>query len=142
MESILESSSPMEVVGCFLHKLIREHEMAKYALQVRHPYRQLSRSLSSQASTVLNSCPGLSSAQLLALIINSYNGVPESFQLLRCQSSTSEAELHLFLERVAHHPFQYMVIGVEKLPYDLQEVCSVAFVLMLLLLVSFTHSIV
>lgn len=118
----------MEAVGCFLHKLITEHEMAKYALKVRHPYRQLSRSISSQASTVLNLCHALSSAQLLALIINSYNGVPESFQLLRCHSSTSEEELHLFLKRVVQHPYQYMVIGVEKLRYDLQEVCSFLYV--------------
>ena len=123
LESVLESSPAMEAVGSFLHKLITEHEMAKYALKVRHPYRQLSRSISSQASTILNLCHTLSPAQLLALIVNSYNGVPESFQLLRCHSSTSEEELQLFLNRVVQHPYQYMVIGVEKLRYDLQEVC-------------------
>ena len=104
LESVLESSPAMEAVG-----------------------RQLSRSISSQASTILNLCHTLSPAQLLALIVNSYNGVPESFQLLRCHSSTSEEELQLFLNRVVQHPYQYMVIGVEKLRYDLQEVCLLFF---------------
>lgn len=115
-------SAPIKVVGSFLHQLFVEHEMGRFALQPRHPYLQLQRTLSSQSSTVLHSCHGLSCVQLVSLIINCYNGVPESFQLFRCHSSTTEDELMLFLHRATQYAFQYMIIGVEELPYQLQEV--------------------
>ena len=97
--------------------------MDRFALQPRHPYLQLQRTLSSQSSTVLHSCHGLSNVQLVSLIINCYNGVPESFQLFRCHSYTTEDELMLFLNRASQYAFQYMIVGVEELPYQLQEVC-------------------
>ena len=123
MKSQAEScSAPMEVVGTFLHRLFSDYDMKRYALQPRQPYRQPARLVSAQSSAILHSCHGLSRAQLMSLIINCYNGVPESFQLFRCHSSTTEDELNLFLNRVLNHPFQYMIIGVEKLPYQLQEV--------------------
>ena len=115
----------MEVVGTFLHKLFVEEEMNRFALQPRQPYRHLARTVSAQSSTILHSCHGLSRTQLMSLIINCYNGVPECFQLFRCQPYTTEDELNLFLNRVAQHPFQYMIIGVEKLPYQLQEVSHI-----------------
>lgn len=118
-------NAPMEVVGTFIHKLFHEHDMKRYALQPRQPYKQPARLVSAQSPAILHSCHGLSRVQLMSLIINCYNGVPESFQLLRCHSSTTEDELSLFLNRVSIHAFQYMIIGVEKLPYQLQEVKSI-----------------
>ena len=114
----------MIVVGSFLHQLFVDHDMSRFALQPRHPYRQLQRTLSSQSSTVLHSCHGLSRVQLMSLLINCYNGVPDSFQLFRCQPSTSEDELMLFLNRAVQYSFQYMVVGVEQLAYQLQEVSN------------------
>lgn len=115
-------NAPMEVVGTFVHKLFHEYDMKRYALQPRQPYKQPARIVSAQSSAILHSCHGLSRVQLMSLIINCYSGVPESFQLLRCNSSTTEDELNLFLNRVSTHAFQYMIVGVEKLPYQLQEV--------------------
>ena len=123
IKTLAEScNAPMEVVGTFLHKLFVEQEMKRYALQARQPYRQLARTVSAQSTAILHSCHGLSRQQMMSLIINCYNGVPECFQLFRCQASTTEDELNLFLNRVTRHPFQYMMVGVEKLPYQLQEV--------------------
>lgn len=122
IKPLVEScTAPIKVVGSFLHQLF-EKDMSRFALQTRHPYRQLQRTLSAQSSTVLHSCHGLSSVQLVSLIVNCYNGVPESFQLFRCQSTTTGDELMLFLKRVNQYAFQYMIVGVEKLPYQLQEV--------------------
>lgn len=96
--------------------------MARYALRIRHPYRQISRTLSAQASTVLHCCHGFTPSQLMSLIINIYEGVPESFLLLRCHPTTTEDELKLFLKRTSKHAFKFMIISVERLPYQLQEV--------------------
>lgn len=122
IKPLVEScTAPIKVVGTFLLQLF-EQDMSRFALQTRHPYRQLQRTLSAQSSTVLHSCHGLSPAQLVSLIINCYNGVPESFQLFHCQATTTSDELNLFLKRVNYYSFQYMIIGVERLPYQLQEV--------------------
>ena len=127
-------NAPMQVVGTFLHKLFTDYDMKRYALQPRQPYRQTARLVAAQSPAILHSCHGLSRGQLMSLIINCYNGVPESFQLFRCHSTTSEDELNLFLKRVSIHPFQYMIVGVEKLPYQLQEVQEVGVVCHLLTL--------
>lgn len=105
-----------------MRRLFEEYEMARYALHIRHPNRRFSRSLSTQANTILHSCHGFTTSQLMSLIINIYEGVPEAFLLFHCHRTTTEDELKLFLKRSSRHAFKFMIVSVERLPYQLQEV--------------------
>ena len=70
----------------------------------------------------LHFAPGYSHKQLLCLITELYQGVPEPFEVFRCRSDTTREELNLFIERIRHHPLPYLVIYVNKLPFKQQEV--------------------
>jgi hypothetical protein len=54
-----------------------------------------------------------------------FGGVPEPFEVFHCRPTVTEEELRLFLnpKRATKHPFQYLILEVNKLPYQLQEVC-------------------
>ena len=80
-------------------------------------------SLSTEPTQMLHYCPGYSQAQLIRLIVSIYNGVPEAFEVLHCHPSSTEEEVGLFMERVAKHPLQYLVLEINRLPFKLQEVC-------------------
>ena len=73
---------------------------------------------------ILYSIPGYCHDQLVRLVLRIYQPeMPEAFQILRCNSNTTEAELHLFLSRVLKVQSLYTVVGVDQLSFDLQEVC-------------------
>lgn len=72
----------------------------------------------------LHHCLGYSHVQLIRLITELYEGVPEPFEVFRCSSRTTQEELHLFIERLRHHSLTYLILEVNKLPFKLQEVRS------------------
>ena len=43
--------------------------------------------------------------------------------MLHCKVTTTEEELGLFLKRASTQPSRYLILGVNKLPFKLQEVC-------------------
>ena len=72
----------------------------------------------------LHYAPGYNQSQLIRLISQIYNGVPECFEVLQCRPTTTAEELTVFMERVKYHPLPYLVLLVNNLPYKLQEVYS------------------
>ena len=73
---------------------------------------------------ILYSIPGYCHDQLVRLVLRIYEPeMPEAFQILRCSSNTTEAELDLFFSRVLRIRSLYTVVGVDQLSFDLQEVC-------------------
>lgn len=58
----------------------------------------------------------------ICLILKVFSGIPGAYQVLRCQATTTEEELSLFLERVKQHHTHYLMLDVNKLPFKLQEV--------------------
>ena len=116
----------MHVVGEFLQEVFSNHSLPKHcqsceSLSWPHSVSQLS--FMPEPSQQLHYCPGYSQAQLIRLIISIYNGVPESFEIFHCHSTSTEEDFSLFLKRVTKHPVQYLVLEVNRLPFKLQEVC-------------------
>ena len=118
--------TPMHIVGAFLSALYENFELSTHSLTLKRcrTPSMASKALSNQSTHILHSCQGFSQSQLIRLIISVYGGVPEPFEVLHCQPSTTEEELRLFLspKRVTKTPFQYLILEVNKLPYQLQEV--------------------
>ena len=73
----------------------------------------------------LHYAPGYTQSQLLCLITQLYDGVPESFEVFYCHLTTTPEELKMFMDRVMHHPLSYLILNVNKLSYNLQEVCVI-----------------
>ena len=130
MEGDPDEDTPMHVVGAFLSALYGNFELSTHSLTLkrcRTSSSMASKALSNQSTHVLHSCKGFSQSQLIRLIISVYGGVPEPFEVLHCQPTTTEEELRLFLspKRATKRPFQYLLLEVNKLPYQLQEVCVI-----------------
>ena len=68
----------------------------------------------------------LPAIQIIRMIIDIYQGVPEGFAVFHCRSTTSAEELTLFIERMRHYHLPYLVLQVNQLPFKLQEVSSAA----------------
>ena len=120
--------TPMHVVGAFLSALYDNFELSTHSLTLKRcrTPSMASKALSNQSTHILHSCQGFSQSQLIRLIISVYGGVPEPFEVLHCQPSTTEEELRLFLspKRATKRPFQYLILEVNNLPYQLQEVTN------------------
>ena len=79
---------------------------------------------SPQGTYQLHYAPGYTQSQLLRLITEIYDGVPESFEVFYCHPLTTQEEVKMFMERVNYHPLPYLVLQVNKLPFNFQEVCK------------------
>lgn len=109
--------SPMLVVGQFLNDLLLNHTLPQ---SVYPPGRNSSSS--DDFSQPLYSCPHYTQKDFLCLILRIFSGVPESYQVLRCQASTTEEELSIFLKRAENCHGQYLMLNINTLPFKLQEV--------------------
>ena len=119
-------STPMHIVGAFLAALFSNFELSSYSLKKRRTSSAVTQSMTAQCTKVLYSCPGFTQSQLLRLIIQTYGGAPEVFEVFHCRPTTTEEELQLFLnyKRATKRPFQYLILEVNKLSYPLQEVST------------------
>ena len=117
-------STPMHVVGLFLSALFKNSDLSMNSLKRRRTTSALSRTMSQQSTHILHSCQGYTPSQLLRTIISVFGGVPEPFEVFHCRPTVTEEELRLFLnpKRATKRPFQYLILEVNKLPYQLQEV--------------------
>ena len=70
----------------------------------------------------LHFCCNYTPSQLMRMIVEIYQGVPEGFAVFHCHPTTSAEELNLFIERIRHHRLPYLVLLVNQLPFKLQEV--------------------
>ena len=133
------NDSPVHVVGAFLGQLFQDHALplgsSSSPLQTTL-MRTKSVSFKHEFSQSLHYCPNFSQGELITTIIGLYNavpetigvmllpsrGIPESFDIVRCQSTTTDEELRLFLTRASQYPRVYVILEVNKLPYKVQEV--------------------
>ena len=111
----------MEAVGGFLGELLHNHKLPRRSFKGMQRPRSVSQLLGTTNQS-LHYAPKYSQAQLIQLIVSIYGGVPKSFEVFHCRSTSTEEELSLFLERVAKQPLRYLVLEVNELPFRLQEV--------------------
>ena len=114
----------MLVVGQFLDDLLLNHALSQHPpMSVREtisfPRHCAATKISNQP---LFFCPSYSHASRLCFILEVFACIPEAYQVLRCQATTSEEELELFLKRAQTQMNHYLVLDVNKLPFKLQEV--------------------
>ena len=120
--------SPMQVVGQFLNHLLQDHTLPRRCSAKDNlgslPRHHRSVTSYQYIAQPLYYCPVLTYSQMdfLCLILNVFSGIPESYQVLRCQATTTEEELSLFLKRVEQYHAHYLMLDVNKLPFKLQEV--------------------
>lgn len=120
-------STPMHVVGRFLSALFQNSDLSTNSLKRRRASSAFTHTMSQQSTHILHSCKNFTPSQLLRTIIGVFGGVPEPFEVFHCRPTVTEEELRLFLNpaRATKHPFQYLILEVNKLPYQLQEVSGV-----------------
>ena len=115
--------APMEVVGHFLDDLLMDytlplkHLMMASRISSHHP-----QSIIDQYSQPLYYSPANSQLDFACLVLKVLSSVPQSYQVMRCQETTTSEELDLFLKRVETHHMHYFMLGINKLPFELQEV--------------------
>ena len=126
-KSPLDDKPPIQVVGEFLRTLFKAHKLPRRESSSALVRIQsvTSYSLSHEFTQLLHYCPHYSQSQLIQTVIGLCSGVPESFEVFRCRSSTTEGELKLFLQRAAYHSLRSIVLEVNRLPFKLQEVLGV-----------------
>jgi len=117
----------MLIVGQFLHHLFQNHTLpclsprsVRETISIARPRSATKTKMTSHQPLFF--CPAYSHATHLCLMLEVFSGIPEPYQLLRCQASTSEEELELFVKRAQNEINHYLVLDVNKLPFKLQEV--------------------
>ena len=114
----------MENVGRFLEKLLVNHTLPRcrpMALNCSVDTTHL------HSHQILHFAPNYKQSQLVRLVVYIYGGVPESFEVFHCKSSSTQDELSLFLDRVERRPLNYLLLEVNKLSVILQEVNKYTF---------------
>ena len=66
--------------------------------------------------------PSYTLSQLMRMIVEIFQGVPEGFAVFHCHPTTTAEELNMLIERIRHHSLPYLVLQVNRLPFKLQEV--------------------
>lgn len=114
--------TPILAVSMLLSALLQNHSLPT---RIKPVVKKLARtSVSPEESHVLHSCPGFTQKELILVILRIFGGVPEPFQIFRCQPSSTQEEISLFLQRSIKFPIPHLIIEVNKLPFHLQEVRS------------------
>eukprot|EP00731_Ephydatia_muelleri_P026783 Em0018g883a len=116
--------TPMLTISMFLSALLLNHSLPT---RIKPAQRLMTRvtglmPVSLECSQVLHSCPGFTQNKLIPMILSIFDGVPEPFQIFRCQPLSTLEELDLFLQRAAKFPITHLILEVNKLPFQLQEV--------------------
>ncbi len=116
----------MDVVGSFMHHLFSLDDAKHWLLPICSNSRcskpvQTSAS-SSQLVSILHCATEYSQSMLIRLVLEIYGGPPEPFEIFHCKPETSEQEVKLFMKRMSHYPRQYLILEINRLPYQRQEV--------------------
>ena len=124
---MVENTSPIDAAGNFLDKLFLQTSEAAIQLPQRYSYSPPPLSVNSYKDicSTLHIALGFTHSQIILLILNIYNGLPEAFEVLHCTAHTTEQDIKLFMKRVmkTKHARKYLVLEVDVLPFHLQEVC-------------------
>ena len=121
----LESRTPMHVLGQLLNTICSHRLLTPHLLKQRTNCQSkptLGPQISQRNLYQLHYGPSYNSSQIIRMIIEIYQGVPEGFAVFHCRSTTSAEELTLFIERMRHYHLPYLVLQVNQLPFKLQEV--------------------
>ena len=116
-----ETEDPVYTMGTFLNFIFENHVLP-HRCDHSSSYVISGSSVGHEFVQLLHYCPGYSQYSLIRFVIGLLHGVPESFEVFRCCSSTTEEDLKLFMKRASKHPLTYLVLEVNKLPNMLQEV--------------------
>ena len=117
------TASPMCAVSVFLSAVLLNHSLPIHIKAAIKKSLSVARvPTAPEASQVLHSCPGFTQKELIPLILNIFGGVPEPFQIFRCQVSSKQEDLDLFLQRATQFSILHLILEVNKLPFHLQEV--------------------
>lgn len=113
----------MEIVGRFLGDLMQNCTLPRRCTKAVQHLRSTTQFPGvCDTNQFLHHAPKYTQSQLVRLIVSIYSGVPESFEVFHCHSSSTKEELSLFLKRVERKPLKYLILEVNKLPFGLQEV--------------------
>jgi len=116
------STTSLKIVGRFLDDLLGNKEIKSYAFPKRPCKFPSLSEYHYHSPFILHAALGFSQIQLIKLILTICHGFPEFYQVFNCHAMATVQNLHLFLDRAEHHQSTYILIGVNKLPYHLQEV--------------------
>ena len=107
----------METVGHFLEGLLKSKQILECVLPKR--YIQIHK-----LGVLLHNAPAYTQNQLVRLVVQVIEGLPEPYDILHCHHTTTEEEIKIFMRRVEKHGHrQYVILEINHLPYQLQEVC-------------------
>ena len=106
----------MLLVGHFLSILLKDNVLPQRCSTLNVPQHHL------VDPQPLYSCLTYSQMDFICLILKIFSGLPESYQVLRCQTTTTMEELSLFEKRVENLHAHFLVLDFNKLPFKLQEV--------------------
>ena len=121
--NISGSFNAMEVVGRFLDDLMENHALPRRSIKVAQHLRSATQFPGAcDTNQFLHHAPKYTQSQLVRLIVSIYSGVPESFEVFHCQSSSTKEEISLFLKRVERKLLRSLILEVNKLSFGLQEV--------------------
>ena len=121
--SLATSETSLKIVGKFLDDLFGNEKIKEYAFPKRF-CKSMSSEYHHRSPFTLHAALGFSPAQVIKLILTICHGFPEFYQVFNCHTMATVQNLQLFLDRAVHHQSTYILIGVNKLPYHLQEVSS------------------
>ena len=121
---LMKCQTPMLTISMFLSELLLNHSLPTRIKTARKSTMSVAgrMSITPECSQVLHSCPGFTQNELIPLILSIFDGIPEPFQMFRCQSSSTQEELDLFLQRAAKFAIPHLILEVNRLPFQLQEV--------------------
>ena len=113
----ITSQNSMQAISVFLSTILLNHSLPTRIFTSKV-------AVSEECSQVLHVCPGFTQKDLISLILNIFGGLPEPFQVFRCQPSSTQGEIDLFLKRALKFAVQHLFLEVNKLPFHLQEVST------------------
>jgi len=119
--SLATSETSLKIVGKFLDDLFGNEKIKEFAFPKRF-CKSMSSEYHYRSPFTLHAALGFSPAQVIKLILTICHGFPEFYQVFNCHAMATVQNLQLFLDRAVHHQSTYILIGVNKLPYHLQEI--------------------
>eukprot|EP00117_Sycon_ciliatum_P002930 scpid215/ scgid3933/ E3 ubiquitin-protein ligase RNF213 len=123
--SRLQNAPPIEVVGDFLKRLsnaIGGDQGALSLLPGKTSAMSADSPLHQEHRCILHVTSPSTPAEMLRLLLSIFMAIPHSFQVLRCQSSTTEEQLSLFLRKAfLYTDGTFVLFEVNKLSSALQE---------------------
>ena len=116
--SISSGYHPFELCGKFLDALVMDPGAANHL----YPKRRVLAGSPMPKGHIVHIADTFSPDQVFRLLLEIYQGLPESFELMRCTPVTSREELDLFLRRSMMIQYRtFVMVNVNHLSTDLQE---------------------